>query len=136
MQVSASGSASPLDGLRPAQTPRHSGSLTLAWTGDNGARASLGAHYVGAQFEDDLNRQLLMTHDWADSDELPMTQEFLATMLCVHRPSITVVARILQRANLILYSGGTITVVDRPGLEAAACECHGAVQRQYRKLLG
>lgn len=86
--------------------------------------------------EQRLARWLLMTHDRADGDELPMTQEFLATMLCVHRPSITVVARILQRANLIQYGNGTITVVDRPGLEAAACECHGAVQRQYQKLLG
>ena len=68
--------------------------------------------------------------------ELPMTQEFLATMLCVHRPSVTVAARILQRANLIRYGSGTITVVDRLGLEAAACECHGAVRRQYQKLLG
>ena len=57
--VAASGAALPLDGLRPAQTPRHSGSLTLAWTGEDGARASLGAQYVGAQYEDDLNRQLL-----------------------------------------------------------------------------
>jgi len=58
-RVSASGAALPLDGRHPAQTPRHSGSLTVAWTGDNGARASLGAHYIGAQYEDDLNRQLL-----------------------------------------------------------------------------
>lgn len=86
--------------------------------------------------EQRLARWLLMTHDRASGDELPMTQEFLATMLCVHRPSVTVAARILQRANLIRYGSGTITVVDRPGLEAAACECHGVVRRQYQKLLG
>ncbi len=62
--------------------------------------------------------------------------EFMATMLCVHRPTITVAARILQRAGLIRYGSGEITVVDRPGLEAAACECHGVVRRQYQKLLG
>ena len=86
--------------------------------------------------EQRLARWLLMSHDRANGDDLPMTQEFLATMLCVHRPSVTVAARILQRANLIRYGSGTITVIDRPGLEAAACECHGAVQRQYQKLLG
>ena len=67
--------------------------------------------------EQRLARWLLMSHDRADGDELPMTQEFLATMLCVHRPSVTVAARILQRANIIRYGSGTITVVDRPGLD-------------------
>ena len=86
--------------------------------------------------EQRLVRWLLMTHDRANGDEMPMTQEFMASMLCVHRPSVTVAARILQQANLIRYSSGSITVVDRPGLEAAACECHGAVRRQYKKLLG
>ena len=86
--------------------------------------------------EQRLARWLLMSHDRANGDEIPMTQEFMATMLCVHRPSVTIAARILQRANLIRYGSGTITVVDRPGLEAAACECHGAVRRQYQKLFG
>ena len=86
--------------------------------------------------EQRLARWLLMSHDRSDGDELPMTQGFLATMLCVHRPSVTVAARILQRASLIRYGSGTITVIDRLGLEAAACECHGAVKRQYRRLLG
>ncbi len=57
-EVKASGQAQPLDGLRPAQTPRHNLSSTLAWT-SHGASASLTARYIGAQFEDDLNRQLL-----------------------------------------------------------------------------
>ena len=86
--------------------------------------------------EQRLARWLLMAHDRANGDELPMTQEFLATMLCVHRPSVTVVARILQQAGLIRYGSGSITVLDRPGLEAAACECHVAVKRQYQRLLG
>ena len=86
--------------------------------------------------EERLARWLLMSHDRADGDCFAMTHEFLATMLCVHRPSVTVAARILQRAGLIRYGGGEITVMDRPGLEAAACECHGAVNRHYQKLLG
>ena len=58
-EVIASGAAAALDGLRPAQTPRHSAAATLAWSPGNGAAASLTAHYVGNQFEDDLNRQML-----------------------------------------------------------------------------
>lgn len=58
-EVVADGPATPLDGLRPAQTPRHSAAATLAWSPRHGARASLSARYVGDQFEDDLNRQAL-----------------------------------------------------------------------------
>ena len=86
--------------------------------------------------EQRLARWLLMSHDRVSGDELPMTQEFLAMMLCVHRPSVTVAARILQRANLIRYGGGSITIIDRPGLEAASCECYGTVRQHQRRLLG
>jgi vitamin B12 transporter len=58
-KVRGSGAAAPLDGLRPAQTPRHNASLSLGWSGPNGGRASASLRYVGAQYEDDLNRQLL-----------------------------------------------------------------------------
>ena len=86
--------------------------------------------------EQRLSRWLLMSHDRTNGDELPMTQEFLAMMLCVHRPSVTVAARILQRANLIRYGGGSITVLDRSGLEATACECYGMVRQHHQRLLG
>ena len=66
----------------------------------------------------------------------PMTQEFLAMMLCVHRPGVTVAARLLQQAGLIRYGSGHITITDRAGLEAAACECHGAVTREFERLFG
>ena len=56
-ELRASGAAAPLDGLRPAQTPRHSASATLAWDGAGGATAALTARYAGSQYEDDLNRQ-------------------------------------------------------------------------------
>jgi outer membrane receptor protein involved in Fe transport len=58
-RVEARGAAAPLDGLRPAQTPRHSASLSLGWRGDGGRSAFVAARYVGEQFEDDLNRQKL-----------------------------------------------------------------------------
>ena len=83
-----------------------------------------------------LARWLLMAHDRAVGDEFPMTQDLLALMLCVHRPGVTVAARLFQQAGLIRYGGGHITITDRTGLEAAACECHAAVKREVDRLLG
>ena len=86
--------------------------------------------------EQRLARWLLMAHDRADDDKLPLTQEFIALMLGVARPSVTISAGILQRAGLIRYVAGRVTVLDRPSLEAAACECHGVVQRRFAAVLG
>jgi CRP-like cAMP-binding protein len=86
--------------------------------------------------EQRLARWLLMAHDRAEGDEFPMTQDFLAMMLCVHRPGVTVAARTLQQAGYIRYGAGHIAVTDRPGLEAVACECYGTVRRQFERLLG
>jgi CRP-like cAMP-binding protein len=83
-----------------------------------------------------LARWLLIAHDRAHGDEFPMTQEFLAMMLCVHRPGVTIAARLFQQAGLIRYGNGQITITDRAGLEAAACECHGVVAREFQRLLG
>ena len=85
--------------------------------------------------EQRLARWLLMAHDRAESDELPVTQEFLALMLCVYRPSITVVAGILQRAGIIRYGRGHITVLDRSALEATACDCYRVAKRRFDRLL-
>ena len=86
--------------------------------------------------EQRLARWLLVARDRAEGDELPLTQDFVAMMLGVHRPSVTVTAGILQRAGLIRYASGHITLLDRPGLEAAACECYGAVRQRFAALLG
>ena len=83
-----------------------------------------------------LARWLLMAHDRAEGDEFPMTQEFLAMMLCVHRPGVTIAARLFQQAGLIRYGNGQMAITDREGLEAAACECYGVVRRQFDGLLG
>ena len=91
-----------------------------------------GRHHI----EQRLARWILMAHDRAESDDLPLTQEFLALMLCVQRPSITVVARTLQQAGIIRYASGTITVLDRDGLEATACDCYRAVRDRFDRLLG
>jgi CRP-like cAMP-binding protein len=91
-----------------------------------------GRHHI----EQRLARWILMAHDRAEDDNLPLTQEFLALMLCVQRPSITVVARTLQQAGIIRYAQGTITVLDRDGLEATACDCYRAVRERVDRLLG
>lgn len=79
---------------------------------------------------------LLMAHDRAGRpDTFHLTQEFLAEMLGVHRPSVTVVARILQSAGLIRYSRGVIAITDRRGLEEAACECYEILRRALEEIL-
>jgi CRP-like cAMP-binding protein len=86
--------------------------------------------------EQRLARWLLMAHDRVGSDEFPMTQDFLAMMLCVHRPGITVAAGQLQQSGYIRYGRGRIAVVDRVGLESAACECYDTVRRRFGHLVG
>jgi CRP-like cAMP-binding protein len=80
-------------------------------------------------------RWLLMMHDRADGDEFAMTQEFLSTMLAVHRPAVNITARLFQQTGLITYGNGRLRVIDRPGLEASACECYAAVHEQFHQLL-
>jgi CRP-like cAMP-binding protein len=83
-----------------------------------------------------LARWLLTAHDRAGADEFPMTHEFLSLMLGVRRPGVTIAAGILQRAGLIHYSRGRMAVTDRPGLEAASCECYHTVRHEFARLLG
>jgi CRP-like cAMP-binding protein len=84
--------------------------------------------------EQRLARWLLKAHDRADGDTFPMTHEVLAMMLGVRRAGVTVAAGILQKAGLIRYSPGRVTISDRVGLESAACECYGAVQGVFKRL--
>ena len=77
--------------------------------------------------EQRLARWLLMAHDRVAADEFPLTQEFVAMMLGVARPTVTIVAGTLQKAGLITYQRGTVTIVDREKLEAASCECYRTV---------
>ena len=77
-----------------------------------------------------------MAHDRADGDRFPMTQEFMAMMLGVRRAGVSVAAGILQKAGVVHYARGCVTVLDRAGLEAASCGCYGAVRRQFERLLG
>jgi len=80
-------------------------------------------------------RWFLMALDRMDGDVLPMTHEFLASMLGVRRAGITETAGELQRSGLIRNHRGEVTVVDRAGLEAAACECYGLDHGRLMRLL-
>jgi CRP-like cAMP-binding protein len=88
-------------------------------------------HSVEARF----CRWLLSCRDRIDIDTVNLTQEFLADMLGVQRTTVTAVARALQAKGLIRYRRGVVDILDRAGLEQAACECYGAVRRNYERLL-
>jgi CRP-like cAMP-binding protein len=76
-------------------------------------------------------RWLLMAHDRVGVDQFLLTQEFLSQMLGVRRPTVSVAAGVLQRVGLIEYTRGRIRIIDRRGLEAAACTCYATVEADY-----
>ena len=80
-------------------------------------------------------RWLLMSHDRSDSDTIALTQEYLSEMLGVCRSTVTLAASALQRAGLIHYRRGAITVLDRAGLEGVSCECYGLIRDHHERLL-
>lgn len=87
-------------------------------------------HAVGAR----LARWLLMAHDRTNGDSFYLTQQFLSEMLGVQRSAVSIAAGLLQENNLISYSRGDFSILDRHGLEAASCSCYAAIledQRQF-----
>jgi CRP-like cAMP-binding protein len=76
-------------------------------------------------------RWLLSTHDRVAGDTFPLTQDFLALMLGVRRAGVSVAQHALQQDGLIDYSRGQLRVLDRPGLEAVACECYGVIRDRF-----
>jgi CRP-like cAMP-binding protein len=81
-------------------------------------------------------RWLLMTHDRMQSDEFLLTQEFLAMMLGVQRTGVTAAAGALQKAGLIRYKRGNVTIINRQALIHRSCECYGVSKREFDRLLG
>lgn len=89
-------------------------------------------HLIGPR----LARWLLMSHDRAHADHFHVTHEFLAYMLGVRRVGVTMAASALQRSGLIRYHRGELTVLDRAGLEAAACNCYATNSHTYVTVMG
>jgi CRP-like cAMP-binding protein len=85
--------------------------------------------------EERMCRWLLMMHDRANGQALPYTHEFLSSMLGANRKSVTLAALSMQSVGLISYRRGRIQVLDRPGLEKAACECYAIVKERFDAFL-
>ena len=85
--------------------------------------------------EQRCGRWMLHTHDRVGKAEFYLTQEFLSQMLGVRRASVSEVASAFQREGLISYSRGNLTLHDRLGLEAVACECYGVITKEFDRLL-
>jgi CRP-like cAMP-binding protein len=83
-----------------------------------------------------LARWLLAAHDRSHVAQLSLTQDLIAVMLGVRRSTVSIAAGTLQKAGVIRYQHGRITILDRTGLEDAACECYEAVASEYRALFG
>ena len=83
-----------------------------------------------------LCRWLLLSHDRIHADKLVMTHDLISNMLGVRREGITLAAQKLAARKLIRNRRGTMTVIDRDGLEDAACECYGVVKTEYDRILG
>ncbi len=87
-------------------------------------------------WEQRLARWLLETQERISSDELPLTQEFIAVMLGVRRAGVTLAAQKLQEQKLIQYRRGNVKILDQAGLESCACECFRTIKKEYDRLLG
>ncbi len=85
--------------------------------------------------EQRMARWLLMTQDRVGLERLPLTQQFIAYMLGVYRPTVTLTALALQKVGLIEYQRGAVTILDRRGLEEVACECYAVVRSETDRLL-
>jgi CRP-like cAMP-binding protein len=80
--------------------------------------------------EERMCRWILLTHDRVGGDEFPLTQEYLALMLGVRRPTVTDIAQKLRHEGLINYTRGSLAVTDRRGLEECACDCYALIRDQ------
>ena len=89
-------------------------------------------HSVEARFA----RWMLITHDRVQGDDFRLTQEFMAQMLGVHRPSVSLIANQFQVAGLIHYARGQIRILNREGIEDVCCECYGEVCSRFGRLMG
>lgn len=82
-----------------------------------------------------LARWLLTVHDRVESDQFPLTHDFMARMLGANRSSVSLTAATIQQAGYIRYSRGKLTVLDREGLEDTSCDCYRIVKKRYEDIL-
>jgi CRP-like cAMP-binding protein len=137
VQVKGVASAVDVDTFRKLVQQTHSLHATLARHRQfilAQAQQSAACHAVHS-LEARLSRWLLRCHELLGSDDIPLTQEFLAAMLGVRRTSVTIVASMLQQAGFINYRRGHIRVIDLEGLRDSACECYETVKAQGKRLL-
>jgi CRP-like cAMP-binding protein len=100
------------------------------------AQAAISVACIGKhQVDQRAARWLLQTHDRADGDSFLLKQEFLAFMLGTARPTVSLAASTLKHAGLIDYARGVITILDRAGLEDAACSCYEQIRKQHSELV-
>jgi CRP-like cAMP-binding protein len=111
--------------------------LTLRHARANAEQAELGVGCNLAHLaEGRLARWLLMTQDRVGSEQLPLTQDYLAVMTGVQRSTVSLIASAMKAAGVIDYSRGQLTVLDRDALMARACECYAVSERQFEYLRG
>lgn len=138
IQVAGSGQRIPADDLRAAMDA--SDTLRSMFLHYAQAFVVQTAHTALAngrgKLEERLARWLLMAHDRLDGDELPLIHEFLALMLAVRRPGVTVALQALEKDGLIDRKRGYIQVTDREGLEEAANGLYGVPEKEYQRLIG
>jgi CRP-like cAMP-binding protein len=116
----------------------------------NGALAAIVLRYANAfmlmlsqnaacnsqhSIEERCARWLLLTHERIGSDEFMLTQEFLSQMLGVRRAGVSLVMQTLQKAGIVYYVRGVITILNRPGLESVACQCYSVIEAAYQNVL-
>jgi hypothetical protein len=141
-------------GVPPHRNPLRKVGGELSWYASTGLdsqvsqatvfRQSLALIQRGAQngaciqhhsIEERMCRWLLETAYRKGEDQFGLTQEFLADMLGVRRQSVNLTARFLQTANRIKYHRGELTILDRPGLEEASCECFQVTSKMYERMM-
>jgi CRP-like cAMP-binding protein len=138
VQIKAVASAVDVGTFRKLAQPGHTLHATLARHRQfilAQAQQSAACH-AAHPLEARLSRWLLRCHDLLGSEEIPLTQEFLAEMLGVRRTTVTIWASMLQKAGFINYRRGRIHLIDLEGLRGRACECYETIKAQGKRLLG
>jgi CRP-like cAMP-binding protein len=122
-----------LDEVRSCESLRATLSLySVAYMGQLAQTAACNAAH---DMRHRIARLLLICHDAARDDGFGITQEFLARMLGVQRPRVSIIAEALRREGAIAYRRGAVRVLDRRALESASCECYAATRTEFRRLL-